>query len=131
MDEINKQLAALAFDTLRTNIKHTKDNHALFKALLTISVEGNQLPVLLVGAAHGLHEDGEAIAMLNPEPDLYEKIHGGTAYSGGLLNEYVSGKCDGMVHVWLDAYKKPENQESILDSYSPRTRAAEPRMTFR
>jgi len=111
----------MAFDLLRTLIKHA-GNGSKFKGMFTMRVGEDEVPVLILGNAHFPIEDGDAIAVLNPDPDLQEKLHAGTAYLGGLLKEIVSGKCDAMVHVWLDAYKTPEIGETIIEKYVSRVR---------
>jgi hypothetical protein len=114
-------LSSMAFNVLRTLIKHA-GNASTFKGMFTMLVGEEEVPVLILGIAHYPIEDGQAIAVLNPDPDLQEELHAGTAYLGGLLKEIVSGKCDAMVHVWLDAYKNPEIGETIIGKYVSRKR---------
>lgn len=113
-------LQTLAFDVLRTLIGHAGKS-GKFKAMVTINIGAEEKPVLLLGKANGLpFEDGDAIAVLNPDESLYDRLTAGTSYAGPLLTEIVSGKCDAMVHVWLDAYKPKEIGESVIASYVAR-----------
>ncbi len=78
-------------------------------------------PLLVVGNAHGQVEDGHVIAILNPAEELAvsSKVAAGTAYPTGFLKEVVSGRCDAMVELWIDAYK--ENKVSRIESYVSRS----------
>lgn len=116
-----KQLKHAAVDYLDTLIKHAAGGgRGKFRGTFTLFVEGLATPVLIVGIADGSVEDGEAIAVLNPDQDLFDRLRPGVGYHGGLLKEILSGKCDGMVHVWLDAYVKTSTRAKLLDSYTPR-----------
>ena len=106
----------MAFDLLRAQIKHA-GNNGKFKGMFTMRHGEAEIPVLILGNAHQPQEDGGAIAVLNPAAGLYEHLQPGSAYTGGLLKEIVSGKCDAMVHVWLDAYKSPSIGEAVIDKY--------------
>lgn len=98
-----------------------------FRCMTTIHLDAAATPVLMVGTANGGVEDGEAIVLLNPDQDLLERLRPGVAYSGGLLKEIVSGKCDTMLHVWLDAYVKGPDRAKVLASYTPRTLVGTPK----
>lgn len=124
------KLASAAHDMIRMHIKNVK-TRGNFRSLFTLTVDGSPMPVLIVGVADGNIEDGQAIAILNPDEELQGRLDAGVGYSGGLLKEIVSGKCDAMVHVWLDAYKAPLDGEIILDKYSPRSKFGPAKFTVR
>ena len=102
-----------------------------FRCLTAIYLEGAAMPVLMVGTADGQVEDGEAIVLLNPDEDLLDRFKPGVGYHGGLLKEIVSGKCDAMLHVWLDAYSKGPDRAKLLASYTTRTRAGAPKFQIK
>ncbi|MCE3606567.1 hypothetical protein LXA47_23610 [Massilia sp. P8910] len=123
-----EQLKNAVVDYLDTLIKQAAGGgRGKFRGSFTLFVEGQATPVLIVGTADGSVEDGSAIALLNPDQELFDRLRPGVAYSGGLLKEIVSGKCDGMVHVWLDAYVKTSTRAQLLDSYTPRKFAGAPK----
>ncbi|BDB30609.1 hypothetical protein CTP10_R80260 (plasmid) [Cupriavidus sp. P-10] len=53
-----ERLMNAATDIFLGALKHT-DHGGRFKGLFTLNVDGVPKPVLLVGSAHGSHEDGE------------------------------------------------------------------------
>lgn len=120
-------LRAAAVTMLDALIASAGQGRSPFRCMTTIHLEGAATPVLMVGTADGGVEDGEAIVLLNPDEDLLERLRPGVAYSGGLLKEIVSGKCDTMLHVWLDAYVKGPDRAKVLASYTPRTLAGTPK----
>jgi hypothetical protein len=123
-----EQLKNAVVDYLDTLIKHAAGgSRAKFRGTFTLFIEGQATPVLIVGTADGSTKDGEAIAVLNPDQDLIDRLRPGVGYHGGLLKEILSGKCDGMVHVWLDAYSKASTRAKLLESYTPRTFTATPK----
>lgn len=77
----------------------------LFRSLLTVEVDGERKPLLLVGNAHGRIEDGHIIAILNPDQELLDQIVPGCAYNGFILKEILAGRCDLALDLWVDAYK--------------------------
>ena len=116
-----ERLMNAATDIFLGALKHT-DHGGNFKGIFTLNVDGAPKPVLLVGSAHGSHEDGQVTAVLNPDRDVIEKLEPGVGYHGGLLKEIVAGKCDAMVHVWIDAYK--DDRFTVLEKYAARESVA-------
>lgn len=112
-----ERLMNAATDIFLGALKHT-DHGGSFKGLFTLNVDGEAKPVLLVGSAHGSHEDGQVIAVLNPDSEVNEKLAPGVAYNGALLKEIVAGRCDAMVHIWIDAYKS--DPFTVLEKYTAR-----------
>lgn len=103
------------------------DGRSPFRCLTAIYLEGEAMPVLMVGTADGLVEDGEAVVLLNPDEELLDRFKPSLGYHGGLLKEIVAGKRDAMLHVWLDAYSKAPNRAKVLASYTPRTLSCTPK----
>jgi hypothetical protein len=54
-------------------------DQAPFKALITVEIDGEHKPLLLVGTVHSRVEDGSCIAILNPDPELIGMMNGGWA----------------------------------------------------
>jgi hypothetical protein len=94
--------------------------HGNFKLLITLKVDRKALPVLIVGTAHSKQEDGYAIVVLNPHPDLFDQIKAGVAYHEDHLKDKVKHKCDFMIQLWFDLYKR--NKYNITASYNPRNK---------
>lgn len=116
-----EKLKNAVVDYLDTLIKHAAGGgRGNFRGTFTLFIDGQAMPVMIVGSADGSVEDGEAIAVLNPDKDLFDRLRPGVGYPSALLKEILSGKCDGMVHVWLDAYVKAPTRAQLLDSYTPR-----------
>jgi hypothetical protein len=118
---------AAAVKMLDALIAGAGQGRAPFRCLTAIYLDGAAMPMLMVGTADGQVEDGEAIVLLNPDEDLLDRFKPGVGYHGGLLKEIVSGKCDAMLHVWLDAYSKGPDRAKVLASYTARTPAGAPK----
>ena len=127
---MNARIEALrdaAVGMLDALIKGAGAGRAPFRCLTTIFLEGAAFPAVVVGTADGAVEDGEAIALLNPDQDLLERFRPGVGYHGGLLGGIVSGKCDAMVNIWLDAYSTAPTRAKVLASYAPTKPAGAPK----
>lgn len=123
-----EQLKNAVVDYLDSHIKHAAGGgRGNFRGTFTLFIDGQAMPVMIVGSADGTVEDGEAIAVLNPDQDLFDRLRPGVAYHGDVLKEIVAGRCDGMVHVWLDAYVKAPSRAKLLYSYRPRTSFGAPK----
>lgn len=91
------------------------DHQGTFRLLITAKLDNDvEKPLLILGVAHSAVEDGHCIAILNPDEDLQDKVIAGCAY-GNSLKTIVQGKCDLMLNIWIDAYKK--DGVCIIDSY--------------
>jgi hydroxyethylthiazole kinase-like sugar kinase family protein len=113
LDEMKKIAVNIFSNILPLSAAH----HGTFRLLITAKIAGAEKPILIVGNAHSDVEDGHIIAVLNPDEDILNKIVAGCAY-GGLLKNIVSGKCDAMLDLWVDAYKTDGVSE--LSSYKAR-----------
>jgi hypothetical protein len=82
------------------------DHQAPFRTLVTIEVDGEHKPLLLVGTAHGAVEDGSVIAVLNPDQELVDKLSGAWGCNSAIFREAVAQKCDLALNIWVDAYKQ-------------------------
>jgi hypothetical protein len=100
-----EQLTKIAVDIFKAVLSTSAESGGTFRILITAKIAEEDKPVLLVGNAHSRVEDGHVIAILNPDEAILEKIVAGCSYAQGLLIEEVSGKCDAMVELWVDAYK--------------------------
>ncbi|MBY0242149.1 MAG: hypothetical protein K2X55_22840 [Burkholderiaceae bacterium] len=124
-------LRAAAVRILDALIASAGEGRAPFRCLTALYLDGEAMPMLMIGTADEQVEDGEAIVLLNPEEDLLDRFKPGVGYHGGLLTEIVSGKCDTMVHVWLDAYSNDADRAKVLASYTPRTLATAPKFQIK
>lgn len=117
MENIIKEISVKYFTEV---LKISASQNGTFRTLLTIPVEEDNKPLLILGNAHSKIEDGHCIAILNPDEDIVEnkKVIAGCSY-GNYLKEIVSGKCDLMLEIWIDAYK--ENGVTIISSYKSKT----------
>lgn len=112
------QLTKIADSVFRTLLPVSAEERGIFRLLITVNVDGAAKPLLIVGNAHPRIEDGDCIAVLNPDRALLEEVSGGVAYGGG-IKEIVQGKCDAMVHLWIEAYGA--NETTVIYSYTSRT----------
>lgn len=127
MSAATDAVRAAAVRMLDALIASAGEGRAPFRCLTAIYLNGAAMPMLMVGRADGQAEDGEAIVLLNPDEELLDRLAPGVGYHGGLLKEIVSGKCDAMMHVWLDAYVKGPDRAKVLASYTTRTPAGAPK----
>lgn len=127
MSAVTDAVRAAAVRMLDALIASAGEGRAPFRCLTAIYLDGVAMPMLMVGTADGRVEDGEAIVLLNPDEGLLDRFKPGVGYDGGQLKEIVSGKCDTMLHVWLDAYSKAPDRSKVLASYIPRTLAGAPK----
>lgn len=96
-------------------------DHGVFKLMMTVDVDGQAKPLLLAGNAHANIEDGQCIAILNPDKGLENEVGGGVAYNEAILKDIVAGKCDAMFMFWFETYVAPENQIAVIGEYNSRT----------
>jgi hypothetical protein len=115
------QVQELAASLFLSVLKISGDHQGTFRLLVTAKVNGEEKPLLIVGNAHGQVKDGHVIAILNPTEELAlsNKIVAGTTYTFGLLKKIVSGQCDAMVELWVDAYK--DNKVRPIERYVSRS----------
>lgn len=113
-------LTQVAEAVFRTLLPLSAQEDGIFRLLMTVNVDGSPKPLLVVGNAHPRIEDGDCIAVLNPDPGILDEVAGGVFYGGG-IKEVVQGRCDAMVHLWIEAYGGKET--SVLYHYTSRTPA--------
>ena len=104
-DDLVERVTAIAVTHFLAAVSASADHQAPFKFLLTIQVGDEHKPLLLVGTAHGVVEDGSIIAVLNPDGDLVEKLSGSWGCNSAVLREAVAKKCDLALSMWIDAYR--------------------------
>lgn len=97
------KLAKIAEPVFRALLAHSAEERGIFRVLMTVNVDGSPKPLLIVGNAHPRIEDGDCIAVLNPDESLQKEVTGGVAYMGH-IKTIVTGRCDAMVHLWIDDY---------------------------
>lgn len=74
---------------------------APFKILISVTVDGEAKPLLLVGNVHSDYRDGFAVAVLNPDPDLLDLFQAGVGYGKWAIREFVAQRCDLALLVWI------------------------------
>lgn len=114
-----EQLTQIATSVFVTMLKSSSDERGTFRVLMTANIEGETKPLLLVGSAHPRIEDGDCIAILNPDKELCEEVTAGCAYNEALLRDIVGGKCDALVHLWIETYVK--EGVNVIAKYKART----------
>ncbi len=115
---IAEQLQKIAVDFFLCILPHSAGDEGIFKALITVKVGGEVKPALLIGNAHSKYEDGHCTIILNPDEDLVDNIHPSTSGVPD-FRERFSKRCDAVVSVWIDAYKK--DGVSLGQKYISRT----------
>ena len=115
MKEKIKEVSTQLFNSV---LKISANHQGTFRLVVTLQIDDQSKPLLVVGNAHSEVEDGHCIAVLNPEESLMNEVIAGCAYMGGSLKGIVQGKCDAMVELWIDAYKTDGISE--ISSYTSR-----------
>ena len=116
MKDIIAEKAAKIFLTM-LNVTSYKDG--TFRVMVSIDINEQKKPLMIIGTTHPDVEDGQCIAILNPDQELIERLQAGVGYNKGILKEIVSKKCDAMVHLWIDAYKN--NKVTVINYYMSRS----------
>ena len=119
MIENVKQIAVDLFGCI---LKASADDNGTFKVLVTAKIGDSAKPLLLVGNAHSRIEDGHCIVVLNPNESLFNDVSAGCVYYGDTLKDIVLGKCDLMLELWIDAYKK----DSVVEISRYQSREVKP-----
>lgn len=99
------QIEETAVAIFRAVLRANTAPDGYFRAVISFSDRGVVKPLLLLGNAHGLVEDGTCAAILNPDKGLLASLSPANVGSGRVLKERVTGRCDAMVPLWIDAYK--------------------------
>lgn len=123
------RLDAAVSDYLALHIKHAGAGRSKFRATFTMFVADKPMPVLVLGVADGSGEDGDAVGILNPDQELLEVL--GPNISQASIKELVTGRCDGMVHVFYEAYTKPAPKSTRIGKYFPRAEMQPPKFDVR
>lgn len=105
-DGVINEIKEIAVNVFNTLLRVSADHGGTFRLLLTVQIGDETKPLLILGNAHRKIEDGHCIAILNPDNEAIDQVIAGCAYMGSSLKDIVQGKCDAMVELWIDAYKK-------------------------
>ena len=114
-----EELKIITEKLFRSVLSISAKNSGTFRLLITARIGEMEKPLLIVGNAHSDIEDGHVIAVFNPDEDIIENVYAGCVYMGDQLKDIVGGKCDAMLDLWIDAYKKDSVSE--ISSYKSRT----------
>ena len=117
---IVEQVKQTAVSSFHNILRASAHHNGRFRMVLTTRAGDTDKPLLIVGNAHGVVEDGHCIAILNPDKELADLIRPGCAYGVGGLKEIVSKRCDLALDLWIDAYKGPEHAVSVIARYKSR-----------
>lgn len=115
LDELQEAASTIFLSILRSSATQ----NGQFRLVMNSKIVDAEKPLLIVGHAHSHIEDGHVIAVLNPDKSLTSSNHPIIGASTELLKEIVSGKCDAMIELWIDAYK--EDGITRMSSYKSRT----------
>lgn len=102
---MKNQVKEITVDIFNAFIKVNTNGHGIFRHLITIKVNGENKPVLIIGHANSEIGDGHCITILNPEKSLLDKVYVDCCYLGDLLKNVVRGRCDLMLELNIDTYK--------------------------
>jgi hypothetical protein len=100
-----KHLQQIAVNTFLAILRASDQDHSGFRILITMTVDGEMKPLLMIGTAHGGIEDGHVVAVLNPDQDLCDELQACCGYTPFILKEIVAKRCDMMVHIGVSAYR--------------------------
>jgi hypothetical protein len=75
--DIKTQIQQAAVKFFLGILYSSTSDQAPFMGLITLELDGEHKPLLIVGTAHSRVEDGSCIAVLNPDPELVGLLHGG------------------------------------------------------
>lgn len=117
--EIQTQVQHAAVQFFLGVLYSSAGDQAPFKAVITVEIKGEKKPLLLAGTAHNRVEDGSCIAILNPDPELIEMLHGGWGVNTYALKEVIAKRCDFALVLWIEAYK--DNRVVVGARYRNRT----------
>lgn len=100
-----KQIQQIAVSTFLVALRASNQDHSGFRILMTMTVDGEMKPLLMIGTAHGGIEDGHVVAVLNPDQDLCDELKACCGYPSFAIKEIVAKRCDMMVHIGVSAYR--------------------------
>lgn len=103
--DVVKQVKEAAVGVFRGILHASADQDGPFRATITLQIDGEEKPLLLVGSAHRKIGDGACVAVLNPDRGLAEDLSAGSGYPAGVLKEIVTGRCDVAIGLWIEDYK--------------------------
>ncbi len=115
---MKERIKEVAIQLFKSVLLISTSHQGTFRLIVSVSIDNATKPLLLVGNAHSEVEDGHCIAILNPEESLMGEVVAGCTYMGNTLKNIVRGKCDAMVDLWIDAYKK--DGVIVISSYTSR-----------
>lgn len=78
-------------------LRSTGSQKSRFRTIVGVNFDGSIKPLLVVGCAYPSYDDGNFIAVLNPDAELLTAIKPGCGYNSAILKEIVRGKCDLMI----------------------------------
>jgi hypothetical protein len=119
------ELANIAEEYHAAILRWAPKNDGLFKSVITVAVGGTARPLLLVGSAHSAFADGQCIAVLNPSKELAAEILPGVAYTPAHLKKVAAGRCDCLVGLFIEHYKKGKKQVTLTEYVATSPRAVE------
>lgn len=67
--DIVEQVKKTAVSSFHNILRASADHNGRFRMVMTTRTGGAEKPLLIVGNAHGIVEDGHCIAVLNPDKE--------------------------------------------------------------
>lgn len=107
-----EQVTKIAAQHIWTILPLTDSQNAPFRTLITVKIDGKNIPLLLIGTVQGADEKGAFMAILNPDSYLVEHANSTLALYENIFKKTVATHCDLAIFVWTDKYNK--------DGVSPR-----------
>jgi hypothetical protein len=109
----------IAVDHFRSVHEQNPGKKQTFKVLTTITVGEDKKDLLILGIMNTCNRYDTCIAVLNPRPEVIQKLLRGCVYTGNSLKRIVSLKCDLMIDLLVKTF--PNNWEiKVMKKYRSR-----------
>jgi hypothetical protein len=95
-----------AIDYFKSVYEENPENQKIFKIFTTVMVGEDTKDLLILGIMNTRNRYDTCIAVLNPKPEVIQKLEQGCVYTGNSLKRIVSGKCDLMVDLLVKTFKR-------------------------
>jgi hypothetical protein len=95
-----------AVDQFRSVYEQNPGKKQTFKVLMPITVGEDTKDLLILGIMNTRNRYDTCIAVLNPRPEVFQKLVPGCVYTGNSLKRIVSCKCDLMLDLLVKTFKR-------------------------
>jgi hypothetical protein len=118
--DLQTRIEKLAFSAF-VNAMQLSPEDGPFRSVMSVDVDGETKPLLLLGMTHRSFGDGRCTAILNPTPDILEKASPMVGYSKW---DFI-GKCDMACYQWIITNGEPH----VSGRYTYKARKPQPART--